>query len=119
MAHKIIMPQFGTSVDRVSILSWKLSEGDTVKKGDLLCEVETDKSALEIESFYSGTLLKIAAEEGAEAGIGETIAYIGEPGEQVPEEAAAAQQLVQPRHRRLQKRQFLPPGKPRPETAAR
>jgi len=85
MAQQIIIPQFGTSVDRVTILSWKTGEGDRVKKGDLLCEVETDKSALEIESFYTGTILKILAREGDEVCIGGIIAYIGEPGEELPE----------------------------------
>jgi pyruvate dehydrogenase E2 component (dihydrolipoamide acetyltransferase) len=88
MAQQVIIPQFGTSVDRVTILSWKAGQGDTVKKGDLLCEVETDKSALEIESFFTGTLLKVLAEEGSEVGIGEIIAYIGEPGEKVPDAPA-------------------------------
>ncbi len=102
MANNIIIPHFGTSVDRVTILSWKAGEGDTVNKGDLLCEVETDKSALEIESFYSGTLLKILVEEGAEAGTGEIIAYIGEPGEQVPDAPAqTAAVRAMPKVRRL------------------
>lgn len=86
MAQQIIIPQFGTSVDKVTVLSWKVREGEAVKKGDLLCEVETDKSAMEIESFYNGTLIKVLAGEGDEVSIGEVIAYLGEPGEKVSEE---------------------------------
>lgn len=91
MAQQVIIPQFGTSVDRVTILSWHAGEGDEVKKGDILCEVETDKSALEIESFYTGTLIKVLAGEGDEVGIGDIIAYVGKPGEKIETPAAAAE----------------------------
>jgi pyruvate dehydrogenase E2 component (dihydrolipoamide acetyltransferase) len=65
------------------ILTWRLAEGATVKRGDILAEVETDKANLEIESFFNGTLLKIMVPAGSNAKVGEVIAVIGQPGEAV------------------------------------
>jgi pyruvate dehydrogenase E2 component (dihydrolipoamide acetyltransferase) len=65
------------------ILTWRLNEGATVKRGDILAEVETDKANLEIESFFNGTLLKVMVPAGSMAKVGEVIAVIGQPGEAV------------------------------------
>jgi pyruvate dehydrogenase E2 component (dihydrolipoamide acetyltransferase) len=59
MATTVIMPKQGQSVESCIIVSWKKHAGDTVKAGDILCEVETDKATFEVESPADGTLLAI------------------------------------------------------------
>ncbi|MEI6518036.1 MAG: biotin/lipoyl-containing protein, partial [bacterium] len=59
MATEIKMPQLSDTMSSGKILSWRKSEGDQVKRGDILAEVETDKANLEIESFFNGVLLKV------------------------------------------------------------
>jgi pyruvate dehydrogenase E2 component (dihydrolipoamide acetyltransferase) len=83
MATEIKMPQLSDTMSSGKILTWKLKEGDAVKRGDILAEVETDKANLEIESFFNGTLLKVAVPAGSVAKVGEVIAVIGQPGESV------------------------------------
>src|SRR3954471_3437366 len=65
-----------------TVTRWLKSEGDQVAKGEPLFEVDTDKVTQEVESDFSGVLLRIALQEG-EAPVGQTIAYIGEAGEEV------------------------------------
>jgi len=80
MAQEIKMPQLSDTMDSGKILVWHKKEGDTVKRGDILAEVETDKANLEIEAFQAGTLLKIATPAGTSADVGQVIAFIGEAG---------------------------------------
>ncbi len=87
--HEVIVPQLGSSVNEVIILSWKVKEGDRVKNGDPLCEIESDKAVLTIESFFEGEVRKILVQEGEEAVQGQPVLYIGEPGEEVPPSPAA------------------------------
>src|SRR5689334_5455443 len=75
------------------VTKWLKSEGDTVEKGEPLFEVDTDKVTQEVESDFSGVLIKIALAEG-EAPVGQTIAYIGEAGEEV----AVVEQQEAPQH---------------------
>jgi len=84
MATEVIIPQFGTSIDKVTLLAWLKDEGEEVKRGDVLCEVETDKATMEVESFVDGVLLKHVAGAGSEVQIGSLIAYIGKDGEELP-----------------------------------
>ena len=84
MATEIKVPDLGTNVDTVVILKWLKKEGDPVKRGDALCEVETDKATTELESVAQGTFLKGVVAEEAEVSLGTVIAYVGEPGEAVP-----------------------------------
>jgi len=83
MATDIKMPQLSDTMSSGKILTWRLKEGDTVKRGDILAEVETDKANLEIESFFNGTLLKVLIPAGSVAKVGEVIAVIGQAGESV------------------------------------
>jgi pyruvate dehydrogenase E2 component (dihydrolipoamide acetyltransferase) len=75
-------------MDEGKILQWLKSEGDTVAKGDDLYEVETEKVNVEVESPADGTLLKVIAGDGETISIGTVIAWIGEPGEDVPDSSA-------------------------------
>jgi len=75
----------GDTMEEGKILRWIKHEGDAVKKGESLAEVETDKVNIEIESFASGVLRKILVSEGKSAPIGAGIALIGSPDEPLPE----------------------------------
>lgn len=85
MATAIKMPDLGTTVDSILLLKWLKQEGDQVKRGEFLCEVQTDKANTELESVAKGVLLKQVVAEDTEVLVGTVIAYIGEPGESVPE----------------------------------
>ncbi len=84
------MPDLGTTVDTVVLVSWLKNEGDTVARGDILCEVETDKAVTELESVAGGVLLSQLVPAGAEIVAGDLIAYIGEPGESLPQSEGVA-----------------------------
>ncbi len=66
-----------------TIAKWNKNEGDSVGSGDVLCEVETDKAVMDYESILEGVLLKIVLPQGGEARVGDTIAIIGEEGEDI------------------------------------
>ena len=85
MVKAVIMPKLGQSEETVKIVKWRKQLGETVAKGDILFEIETDKAVLEVESFYAGTLLKIVAGEGVTVPVQTTVAFMGDPGEPVPE----------------------------------
>jgi len=80
------MPKMGDTMEEGKILRWIKKEGDAVKRGESLAEVETDKVNIEIESFASGVLRKILVPEGQSAPIGAGIALIGAPDEPLPED---------------------------------
>jgi pyruvate dehydrogenase E2 component (dihydrolipoamide acetyltransferase) len=83
MTTKVLLPKFGQTVETSEIVQWTKKEGDVVKKGDILCEIATDKSSLEVESQYEGTLLKILLPPGKTAPVNCVMALIGTPGEAV------------------------------------
>lgn len=83
MAKKIIMPKQGLQMTEGTILSWLVKEGEKVEKGQPLFEMETDKLTITMDSTESGTLLKIVRGEGETVPITETIAIVGEPGEDI------------------------------------
>ena len=85
MVKAVVMPKLGQSEETVTIVRWRKQVGDTVAKGDILFEIETDKAVLEVESFYEGTLLKIVAGEGVTVPVQTTVAFVGDPGEPLPE----------------------------------
>ena len=98
MASEVKLPRLGQGMEAGTIVKWLKSEGDAVEKGEPLYELDTDKVTQEVEAEASGVLLRIAVAEG-EVPVGETIAFIGEKGEQAPEPsssgngASAAQQV--------------------------
>src|SRR5438132_6790737 len=83
MATEIKLPRLGQGMESGTIVKWLKSEGEAVKKGEPLYELDTDKVTQEVESDFSGVLLKISVETG-EVPVGTTIAVIGEQGESVP-----------------------------------
>ncbi len=91
MAVEITMPPLSQTTDSVRLVKWLVSEGDAVKKGDPLCEVETDKVTMEVESYTNGTVLSKNAPEGEDVKVGTVIAYVGEKGEAVPAQEAGTE----------------------------
>lgn len=89
MAEKIIMPKTGMAMEEGVILEWFIKEGDKVSQGDIVAEIETDKSTMELESDYDGTILKILYPDGTTVPVVKTIAWVGTPGEELPEEEEA------------------------------
>ena len=81
MAKVIVMPKLGLTMTEGTLSKWLKHEGEAVKEGEPLFEVETDKLTNTIEASASGTLLKIAVPEGGEAPCMAPVAVIGEPGE--------------------------------------
>lgn len=84
MATEVLMPRQGQSVESCLILEWKKKEGDQVKTGDILCEVETDKATFEVEAPADGVLIKITRPQGSDVPVLTPIAYIGKTGETAP-----------------------------------
>jgi pyruvate dehydrogenase E2 component (dihydrolipoamide acetyltransferase) len=83
MADVIEMIQLSPTMEEGRIVAWRRNEGDTVKTGDIIAEVETDKAAMDMESFFDGTLLKIVAKAGDSVKVGAILAIIGKPGEDI------------------------------------
>jgi pyruvate dehydrogenase E2 component (dihydrolipoamide acetyltransferase) len=83
MATEVLMPRQGQSVESCIIVGWKVKEGDTVKAGQPLCEVETDKATFEVEAPVAGTVLGIFYPDGEDVPVLKVIAAIGAPGEDV------------------------------------
>lgn len=83
MSVEVKMPQLSDTMNAGKILRWTKNAGDVIKRGDILAEVETEKANLEIESFHEGTLLKILTPALETAKVGQAIAIIGQPGEEV------------------------------------
>ena len=92
MVKAIKIPDLGTNTDEVKLVEWLKQEGDPVKRGDMLCEVETDKAVDELESVAEGTLLRQVVPAGTDIRSGTIIAYVGSPGEAIPDPEAAAPQ---------------------------
>lgn len=90
MANIIEMPKLSDTMSVGTLLKWLKKEGDVVKSGDMLAEVETDKATMELESFFDGTLLKIFAPGGSQVALGAPLCAIGKPGETVDAPAGAA-----------------------------
>jgi pyruvate dehydrogenase E2 component (dihydrolipoamide acetyltransferase) len=86
----VIMPALGMAQETGKVLRWLKAEGDEVTKGEPLMEVETDKVTVEIEAPADGVLASLRAPEGAEVPVGETVALIAAPGEDVPANGSAA-----------------------------
>jgi pyruvate dehydrogenase E2 component (dihydrolipoyllysine-residue acetyltransferase) len=87
VATEVILPRLGQGMESGTIVRWLKSEGEPVQKGEPLFELDTDKVTQEVEAEAAGVLLKIAVAEG-EVPVGQTVAFIGAEGEDVPEPAS-------------------------------
>ena len=77
------MPRLSDTMEEGTVATWLKKVGDTVKEGDILAEIETDKATMEFESFYEGTLLHIGIKEGETAKVDSLLAIIGEKDEDI------------------------------------
>src|SRR3972149_2165373 len=89
MPVKVPLPQMGEGVIEATVTKWLKNEGDEVKEYDPLVEINTDKVDTEIPSPTSGTVLKILVGEGNTAPVNSVLAWIGKPGEKIPEDSSA------------------------------
>ena len=85
MATEIIMPKAGIDMTEGQIIKWNKKEGDKVETGEILLEIMTDKTSMELEAEDSGYLIKIIKGDGETVPVTEVIGYIGAEGEVVPE----------------------------------
>ncbi len=91
MATNILMPALSPTMTEGTLARWLKKEGDTIKAGDVLAEIETDKATMEVEAVDEGVLGRILVADGTQGvKVNEPIAVLVEPGEAVPAAAAAA-----------------------------
>lgn len=83
MAEIVTMPKLSDTMTEGTVVKWHKKVGDTVKAGELLAEIETDKATMDFESFQSGTLLYIGVEEKKSAPVDAILAILGQPGEDI------------------------------------
>jgi pyruvate dehydrogenase E2 component (dihydrolipoamide acetyltransferase) len=89
MAEPIIMPKLGFDMAEGKLVNWTVQIGQTIKKGDVIAEIETDKATIEIETTVEGTVLQLLAVSGDIVAVGSPIGYVGAAGESVPGGAPA------------------------------
>ncbi|MGA2016224.1 MAG: pyruvate dehydrogenase complex dihydrolipoamide acetyltransferase [Opitutaceae bacterium] len=114
MANIVEMPKLSDTMTVGTLVKWLKREGDPVKTGDVLAEVETDKATMELESFFDGALLAVFVREGSQVAIGEALCAIGSPGEKVAAPAPKAPQAAPaPAASVSAAAPAVPPGPPR------
>src|SRR5512147_898200 len=90
MAKPIKMPKLSDQMTEGKIAEWMKKEGDEIKAGDVVAQVETEKATLDVEAFDSGVLVGITVKAGETVPVGQPIAWIGARGEKVPQAEVAA-----------------------------
>ena len=83
MAIEFTMPMLGHVMEEGTVVRWLKQVGDRVEKEDIVLEIQMDKALSEVESFVSGTLLRILVSEGETVPVGAPLAIIGDPGESI------------------------------------
>src|SRR3954465_4054683 len=87
MPSEITMPQLSDTMTEGTVVKWLKKEGDRVKEGEIIAEVETDKATMEWESTDNGVLAKIVAKEGDKVKVGGAIAILAKDGEDAKQAA--------------------------------
>ena len=85
MAISVIMPALEVAQETAKLVAWLKKEGDSIAKGELLLEIETDKATMEVEAEADGVLAGVTAKVGEDIPVGQVIAWIISPGENVPQ----------------------------------
>src|SRR5512141_270137 len=83
MASKVMMPKLSPTMEEGQIARWLKKEGDSVSMGEPLAEIDTDKATMEMQALTNGVLRKILINEGESAPLGQLIAIVGEPDEDI------------------------------------
>jgi pyruvate dehydrogenase E2 component (dihydrolipoamide acetyltransferase) len=91
MPISVVMPALEMAQETGTLIAWRKKEGESVRKGELLLDIETDKAVMEIESPGDGVLAGVRAQEGAVVPVGQTIAWIVGPGETLPTDDPSVQ----------------------------
>jgi len=94
MIKPVLMPQFGATMLTGTIVKWLKKERESIKKGEPLMEVMSDKAVLEVESFETGILRKILVPENEEVPVSQVVAYIGEETDAIPDAASDQKEQV-------------------------
>ncbi|HPK43111.1 MAG TPA: FAD-dependent oxidoreductase, partial [Synergistales bacterium] len=97
MATMITMPKLGLTMTEGSVLEWKKNEGDTLKKGEIVLVVATDKLTYEVEAPNDGLLLRIAVKAGETVPVGAILGAVGEKGEEIDLKIAPLEEAAPPR----------------------
>ena len=121
MATKVIMPKLSPTMEEGQISRWLKKEGDKVSMGEPLAEIDTDKATMEMQALANGVLRKILINEGQSAPLGQTIAVIGEPDEDIASLVAEAPAAAEPKQEQPKQEQVQaqPQEKPAPPPQAR
>ena len=90
MATSIVMPQMGYDMQEGTVVRWRKKEGESVARGEVIAEIQTDKATVEFEAYTSGVLRRIVVDEGVAIPVGDLIAVITDPDEAMPADLAAA-----------------------------
>lgn len=85
MATEVVMPKMGYDMKEGKIIKWLVNEGQEIKRGDILAEIETDKATIEMEAFASGQIRKIVVLEGETVPVGTVLGFIGSADEPLPD----------------------------------
>ncbi len=120
MATKVIMPKLSPTMEEGQISRWLKKEGDKVSMGEPLAEIDTDKATMEMQALANGVLRKIVINEGQSAPLGQLIAVIGEPDEDIASLLSGAPPAKQPEQKKAEteKAPEPPPAPPQPEAKA-
>lgn len=110
MAQVISMPKLSDTMTVGTLVKWLKKEGDSVKFGDLLAEIETDKATMEFESFGDGVILKLYVPAGAQVAIGDPLLAVGAAGEVAPEVASSAPAKAEPAPASVHSATAIPPA---------
>src|SRR3979409_2350789 len=97
MPIEVLMPALSPTMEKGNLAKWLKKEGDKVKSGDIIAEIETDKATMEVEAIDEGTLAKIVVPEGtADVPVNQVIAVLAGEGEDVKQAAASASKASAP-----------------------
>jgi pyruvate dehydrogenase E2 component (dihydrolipoamide acetyltransferase) len=119
MATKVIMPKLSPTMEEGQISRWLKKEGDKVSMGEPLAEIDTDKATMEMQALGNGVLRKILINEGQSAPLGQTIAVIGEPDEDIASMLSEAPAQSQPQEQKKQETPQPAPEQPQPQPQAK
>src|SRR5262245_14637151 len=89
MITKVLMPKLSEAMETGKVIQWLKREGEAIKGGDIIAEIETDKANVELEAFGSGVLRTIVVGPGGEVPVGELIGVIADPSDDISSVAAA------------------------------
>src|SRR5262245_64201553 len=93
---KVVLAKLSPTMEEGAVAKWTKKEGDVIKVGDVLAEIETDKANMEMEALGAGVLRKILVQAGGKAPVGALIGVVAEPGEDISALLAQAPAAAQP-----------------------